>query len=70
MKLFRDEPGYCNHRNICYDFTIAGQERVNVVTLFLFIYLNIDYAGMFLDILVFVGPRKYFLLGTNVRDKK
>ena len=40
------------------------------MTLFLFIYLNIDYARMFLDILVFVGPQKYFLLGTNVRDKK
>ena len=29
MKLCRNESWYCNHRNIYYDFIIAGQVRVN-----------------------------------------
>ena len=33
MKLCRNESGYCNHRNICYYFTIAGQERVNMISI-------------------------------------
>ena len=33
MKLCRNESGYCNNHNICYYFTIAGQERVNMISI-------------------------------------
>ena len=33
MKLCRNESGYWNNRNICYYFTIAGQERVNMISI-------------------------------------